>query len=187
MAKALFRQTPWRTHLITNSPRNTCYALLFFTSLSRSLPITSTTTFSFLASTTIATSRTSLSRPVHLTVQRRRFWLWLPTRGRGAPPVSPSARSQLSLHMPSQHNIPPKNDAGDNTFFYDCILQRDSSQYKTLKRVECVCHLVRSRIELADFSGSHLLVQVLPCFRGNFVLSRPTKFFSFFAHQDERE
>ena len=162
MVKALFRQTPWRTHLITNS-RNTCYALLFFTSLSRSLPITTATpSSSFLASMTIAISRTSLSRPVHLTLQRGRFWLWLRTRGRGAPPVSPSARSQLSLHMPGQHNIPPTNDAGDNTFFYGCILQRDSRRYKTLKRVECVCHLARPRIKLADFFGSHLLVQVLP-------------------------
>ena len=108
MVKALFRQIPWRTDLITNS-RNTCYALLFFTSLSRSLPITTTTpSSSFLASTAIAISRTSLSRPVHLTVQRRRFWLWLRTRGRGAPPVSPSARSQLSLHMPGQYNFPQK-------------------------------------------------------------------------------
>ena len=187
MAGAFFRQTPWRTHLITNSPPNTCYALLFSTSLSRSLLITTTTPSSFLASTAIAISRTSLSRPAHLTVQRGRSWLWLWTRGRGAPPVSPSARSQMSLHMPGQHNIPPKNDAGDNTFFYGCILQRDSRRFKTLKRVECVCHLARRRIKLADFSGSHLLVQVLPCFRGNFVLSRPTKFFSFFAHQDERE
>ena len=94
--------------------------------------------------------------------------------------------SDVPAHAESAQ-YPPQNDAGDNTFFYGCILQRDSSQYKTLKRVECVCHLVRSRIKLADFSGSHLLVQVLPCFRGNFVLSRPTKFFSFFAHQDERE
>lgn len=44
--------------------------------------------------------------------------------------------------MPGQNNVPLKEDSGDN-IFYGCILQCVPRLYKTLKRVECVYHLVR--------------------------------------------
>ena len=54
---------------------------------------------------------------------------------------------------------------------------------KTLKRVECVYHLACSRIKLADLFCSHSTAQVL-LWR---IRAVPTKFFSLFVHQDERE